>query len=70
MTPDPVTQALSAPSFPVYQKRLRVLGAWWCRGASGVGPEQLLPHEYRDRVRPLPGVPSIRQPLGRTGRPQ
>jgi hypothetical protein len=43
--PDPLAQALSVPSFSIYLQRLRVLGAWWCRGSSGVGPQQLLPHE-------------------------
>jgi len=25
-----------------YLRSLRVLGAWWCRGSSGVGPHHLL----------------------------
>jgi hypothetical protein len=45
---NPATRALCAPSFPIYLQRLRVLGAWWCRGSSGVGPQQLLPHEPWD----------------------
>ena len=69
MMTDPATQALSAPSFPIYLKRLRVLGAWWCRGSSGVGPQHLLPHEPWDHVRPLHERMPIRQLVRRPGRP-
>ena len=71
IAPDPVTRALSAaPSLFVYLKRLRVLGAWWCRGSSGVGPEQLMLYERSDHVPPRPGVVPIRGPGERQGRPQ
>ncbi|HUK19987.1 MAG TPA: hypothetical protein VLV45_00350 [Gemmatimonadales bacterium] len=34
--------AVRVLSGAMYLRSLRVLGAWWCRGSSGVGPHHLL----------------------------
>jgi hypothetical protein len=38
----PAAAAVRLLSGPTYLWSLRVLGAWWCRGSSGVAPYHLL----------------------------